>query len=182
MSNDKLNIGTMAIGDQFTLSGDDALAVKYIRTLETTPKKSVARNGVAVEPQPYAQMRLGSISFTINTPEDIAIVDNNEGRAGVYSYTLEVTEFEQPELDAEGNQIPVAGGAEGEVRMIKRRGVAFVDLMTIDSKTKRAVSMAQLSGKVKAEELKWAGDATDNVEAVAKRLKQLMDAEAEAVA
>ncbi len=173
MNVEKLNISTMAIGEQFTLSDDDALAVKYIRTLETTPKKSVSRNGQAVEPQPYAQMRLGSISFTINTPEDIAIVDNAESRADIFAITLEVTEFEQPELDAEGNVVTQAG-TENPV-MVKRRGLAFVDLQTIASRTKRKVALAKLSGQVKAEELKWSG--AQDLKTVAKELKALMEAE-----
>lgn len=165
------NINAMQIGEQIVLEGDEVLDVKYLRTLETKPKKNVDRNGNAVVPVPYAQMRYGSTSFTVNTDEDVEILTDKAKRDDIYSMTLEVSEFDEEDIDGEGN--PVMDNAGNPV-MKHRRGLAFVSLMTFESKIKRAQRAVAIEGAVYAEKVKYGLPTATDTEAVAALLAQKM--------
>lgn len=162
----------MQIGEQFDLTDDEVLEVKYLRTLQTKPKKNVDKNGNPVESVPYAQMRLGNISFTANTEEDVAILSSSEGRDDIYSMTLEVTEFQEEDIDNNGN--PVLDENDQPV-MKTRRGLAFVSLLTYTSKQAREMKKVSLQGAVHAEKKKFGLiEDTANVDDVATKLFALM--------
>ncbi len=150
-----LNINDLPVGEQITLEGADARMVKYVRTLETKPKKAVDKGtGQPVLPQPYAQMRIGTVSFTINTDADIEIVSDADRRDDVFSYTLEVTEYEREALDAKTGAALFE--ADGVTPVTERtKGWAFVDLMTYDSRNKLAKRDVELEGTVFAEKVKF---------------------------
>lgn len=170
--NKQRNITEMNIGDIIVLEGAEARAIKFVRILETRPRKQIARNGQAVEPQPYAQMRYGQISFTINEEAALEIVSNKEKRDDIYSVTLEVTEFDQVATDDAGNEIL---DEQGNSVMVHRRGLAFVDLMTYESKKKLALRNVTEEGAIHAEKVKY-GLPTANTtvdEVVAKAIAKL---------
>lgn len=169
-----INIGQMAIGEVFKLKGEDAQDVKYVRTLQTKPRKAFDRTGNAVEAQPYAQMRYAGISFTVNTKEDIDILSDKKQREEVCSITLEVTEFDQPVLDGEGN--PVFREGTEEPIMEHRRGLAFVSLQTWASKQKLALREVTEEGAIHAEKVKFGLIAQNNVSDVAAELIKQLEA------
>lgn len=174
----------MPVGEIIRLSEDEVTEVKYLRTLMTVPKKNLDRQGNAVVPIPYAQMRFGPVSFTINTAEDVAIVENAATRDDIYSMTLEVTEFEEDAIDDQGNPIMQADGVTPQVN--RRRGLAFVALQTYTSRQAREMKKVSLQGAVHAEKVKFGLiEQPANVDAVAEKLLALMEkkeAKAEPVA
>lgn len=175
MNGAKINIAAMPVGEQFTLSGEEAQNVKFVRVLETKPSKAVDRTGAAVVPQPYAQMRLGPISFTINTQEDIDQVSTRENRDEIESISLEVSEFDDAEIDDNGNA--VLDDQQNPI-MRKRRGLAFVGLRTWAQKQKLALRGVSEAGAIHAAKVKY-GLPTEvtNVASVAQELKKLLKEE-----
>lgn len=171
------NIAEMKIGEQFSLKDDEVLDVKFIRTLQTNPKKNKDKNGRDVLPQPYAQMRYGNTSFTINTEEDVKIVEDKAQRNDIYAMTFEVSEFEEEDIDANGNAVL---DAQQNPIMKRRRGLAFVSLLTYESKiareTRRAVVAVAAEGATHKARVEWGLPTASNVDEVAAKLKELMEA------
>lgn len=169
-------MATMAVGERFTLKDDEVLDVEYIRTLQTQPKKSKDKNGRDVVPVDYAQMRYGSTSFTINTEKDVAVVADEDQRDDICAITLEISEFEEEDIDDAGNAVL---DAQQNPLMKKRRGLQFVSLMTYKTKiardTRRAQASVAAEGAAHAARVQWGLTSASNVDEVAQKLKELMD-------
>lgn len=149
-----LNINEMAVGDEIVLLAEKVAGIRFIKVDDTAPSKE------GVESRPYAQVAYGPISFTINEKEDIDQVATREGREEIGEFCMQVTEYDQPALDADGNE---QEAADGSTIMIKRRGLTFMYLRTWDGIEK----LENRKGKVAAIKQKYAAPVAATVTAPA---------------